>query len=125
MAQRSHCELDLLKRFLPTPYFFDVDSDGETVHIESNDLEIALMLRSRQFAQPSSCVQHWTIMRDYKAGVAEDGVTLIVDNDLRTLLAGRETILIFDRRLRKVLGFVGWIDVEYVASVLIPLLIAT
>jgi hypothetical protein len=124
MRQRSHFELDLLKRFLPAPYLFDVHSDSGNVHIESNDLEIALALRSRQIAQPAEDVLYWSIMRDHGANDTDTAITVVADNDLRTLFAGRETILIFDRSQRKVLGFIGRMDVEHVVSVLLPLLLA-
>lgn len=122
MARRSHYELDLLKRFLPAPYLFDMEGPGDSVHIASNDLEIALALRGRHLAQPSSDILHWTIMRDRDAKPGEDEVTLVAGGDLRTLFVGSEVILFLDRGQRKLLGFVGWIDVDYVISVLLPLL---
>lgn len=123
MARRAHYELDLLKRFLPAPYLFDLDGPGERVHIESNDLEIALALRGRHLAQPSSEILHWAIMRDREAKAGEGTVTVVAGSDLRTLFVGSEAILFFDRGQRKLLGFIGWIDVNYVVSVLLPLLL--
>ncbi len=113
----------MYSRAMPAPYLFDVGGPGERVHIESKDLEIALALRSRQLAQPSSDILHWAIMRDRDAKAGEGDITIINGGDLSTLFAGSEAILFLDRGQRKLLGFIGWMDVDYVVSVLLPLLL--
>ncbi len=113
---------DPLQRFLPRPYRFLLGT--EAVNIESNDLEIALALRGAYLEGRCGRIVEWTILRDSKADAGNEAITLVEDGTLRALLVGRGIVLVLDRRLCTVLGFVGrWVDMQSLTSVLIPLLL--
>jgi hypothetical protein len=128
MIEPTPNRIDYFQRFLPRPYIFSVACTCEVARIESNNLEVALAIRSlclssegREYAP----VLEWIVLRDYKATLSGKEVMFIADGALRTLLVGQNTILIFDRSLRKVLGFVGRdVDMRYLTTELIPQLVA-
>ncbi len=113
---------DPLQRFLPRPYSFSMGV--EAVHVESNDLEIALALRGAHLEGQYRHIAEWTILRDSKANDDSGAITMVEDGTLRTLLMGRGVVLVLDRRMRTVLGFVSrWVDMQFLTGVLIPLLL--
>jgi hypothetical protein len=120
-------QLDLMQRFLPAPYRFCIGGAEGTVHIESNDLELALSVRSLCLnpGHPGvSMVDEWRIMRDYKAPRIEGTLTLLADETLRTLFAGDDSVLMLDVPQRKVFGFVGSMSGNDLVANLLPLLFA-
>jgi hypothetical protein len=127
MTHRDTNQLDLMQRFLPAPYRFAIAGAEEMVLIESNDLDIALSVR--RFCLNAEVpgigkVAEWTIMRDHKAPCTAEEQVLLADETLRTLFAGDDTVLIFDRALRKVFGFVGARNTSDLVADLLPILFA-
>ena len=123
---RETSQLDLMQRFLPAPYRFCVGGAEGAVHIESNDLELALSIRTLCLnpGQPGiDMVAEWTIMRDYKAPCTENTLTLLADETLRTLFAGDDSVLMLDVPRRRIFGFVGSMSGNDVTN-LLPLLFA-
>jgi hypothetical protein len=96
------------------------------MQIESNDLEIALAIRSRCLSGETgemADVLSWIVLRDYEADSSDGEVALVTDERVSTLLIGQGTMLVFDRSLRRVLGFVScYADMQYLMTALVPLL---
>ena len=115
---------DLLRRFVVTPYLFTNGSGMSRLHIESNDLEIALSLRR------SPIVQRWGIrtggllckvIRDFTGPVDRSKAFLFSDGELRVLHMGRGTVLMYDRERSELLGFVSRnVKAHELTSSLIP-----
>jgi len=127
MTGRDTNQLDLMQRFLPAPYRFAMASGEEMVRIESNDLDIALSVRkfcANAGDRPICRVAEWTIMRDTKAPCTTDEQLLLVDEGLRTLFIGDDTVLIFDGVLRRVFGFIGARNTSDLVASLLPILLA-
>lgn len=117
------CLQDPLQRFLPRPYSFSVGPDS--VRIESNDLELALAIRMACRTGNLNQVNEWTVLRDRRADARDNAVTLVEEEALRTLLIGQGSLIVFDRRTRKLFAYVSpTLDLEFLTSELIPLLIA-
>ena len=125
--EQTPSRIDYFQRFLRVPYIFSVKTAGATMRIESNDLEIALAIRGVCLSSETSKyapILDWIVLRDYKTSSSGYDVALLTDGNLRTLLVGQDAILVFDSELRKVLGFVNcWIDMPYLITELLPLLV--
>ena len=117
------CLQDPLQRFLPRPYSFYVGP--ESVRIESNDLELALAIRAACLTGKVDQVTEWTVLRDRKADGRGNAVTLVEEQALRTLLVGQGSLMVFDRKTRKLFAYVSpLLDLEVLTAAFIPLLIA-
>jgi len=116
------CLQDPLQRFLPRPYSFSVGP--QPVRIESNDLELALAIRTACRTGNLDSVTEWIILRDRKSDSCGNAVTLLEEEALRTLLVGQGSLIVFDRRTRKLFAYVSpSLSVEFLTTALIPLLI--
>jgi hypothetical protein len=117
---------DLLRRFVAAPYVFTCD-DPSWLHIESNDMEIALSVRrsgvvisQEQQSDRLLC----KLIRDMSA--PEDGseISIVSDGPLLVLHRGRGTILIYDREKSELLGFISRnVKAHELVSSLIPALL--
>jgi len=117
------CLQDPLQRFLPRPYVFSVGP--ESVRIESNDLELALAIRTACLTGKFDHITEWTLLRDRKADGRDDAVTLVEETSLRTLLIGHGSLMVFDRETRRLFAYVSpMLDLELLTTALIPLAIA-
>jgi len=118
------CLQDPLQRFLPRPYSFFVGA--RSVRIESNDLELALAIRTACQGGNLDQVTEWTILRDRKSDGVGNAVTLVEEEQLRTLLVGQGSMMVFDRNTRKLFAYVSSsLDVNFLTTALIPLVIAS
>ncbi len=119
---------DLLRRFVATPYIFSRRDGSTRICVESNDLEVALVVRC------SSAVQHQgrkdgglfcKIIRDTAGPVDGDEMSVVSNGVLRVLNKGRGTILIHDSERSELLGFVSCnVKAQELAAALLPALFA-
>jgi hypothetical protein len=118
---------DLLRRFVPTPYVFNLFDGSNQSFVESNDLEIALSVRrSNIFRRQGTRAEGLLckLIRDMAAPVNGSEITIISDGALRVLCLGRGTILIHDRERSELLGFIARdVRVQDLVSSLIPSLL--
>jgi hypothetical protein len=118
---------DLLRRFVAAPYIFKYDGPGQ-LHIESNDLEIALGMRRAgvvlpQGQQPRRLL--CKLIRDMSAPADGSEISIVSDGPLRILYQGTGTILIHDRERLELLGFISRnVKVHELVSSLIPALLS-
>jgi hypothetical protein len=127
MTAETSWHPDLLRRFVATPYVFNIRVGRQQLCIQSNDLEIALSIRRSCIAQRfkgGSDVLVWKLLRDTVA--PEDGAQILTISDgvLRTLHLGIGTVLIYDRERAEVLGFISAaVKAQQLSSSLIPSLL--
>jgi len=118
---------DLLRRFVPTPYVFNLFDGPNQSFVESNDLEIALSVRrSNIFRRQGTRAEGLLckLIRDMAAPVNGSEITIISDGALRVLCLGRGTILIHDLEKSELLGFIARdVRVQDLVSSLIPALL--
>ena len=118
---------DLLRRFVPTPYVFNLFDGSNQSFVESNDLEIALSVRrSNIFRRQGTRAEGLLckLIRDMAAPVNGSEITIISDGALLVLCLGRGTILIHDRERSELLGFIARdVRVQDLVSSLIPALL--
>ena len=118
---------DLLRRFVPTPYVFNLFDGSNQSFVESNDLEIALSVRrSNIFRRQGTRAEGLLckLIRDMAAPVNGSEITIISDGALRVLCLGRGTILIHDLEKSELLGFIARdVRVQDLVSSLIPALL--
>jgi hypothetical protein len=118
---------DLLRRFVPTPYVFNLFDGPNQSFVESNDLEIALSVRrSNIFRRQGTRAEGLLckLIRDMAAPVNGSEITIISDAALRVLCLGRGTILIHDPERSELLGFIARdVRVQDLVSSLIPALL--
>jgi len=115
---------DLLRRFVPTPYFFSSCNGPNRLSVESNDLEIALGVRRAGLLH---CRGHHArglrckLIRDIADPVEASEMTIVSDGALRVLHLGVGTILIHDHERSELFGFVARnVKVEELVTSLIP-----
>jgi hypothetical protein len=120
---------DLLHRFVSTPYVFGINCGSQRVDIQSNDLEVALGVRSlciRRQREEQSTITRWKLIRDGAAPSDADGELIFGHGLIRTLHAGRGTILIYDQERSELLGFVAPnVSARKLVTSLIPTLIGS
>jgi hypothetical protein len=115
---------DLLRRFVVTPYLFVNGSIANQLHIQSNDLEIALSLRRSHTIQ--QCGMRTgrllcKVIRDLAGPVDRSEVFIFSTGELRILHMGRGTVLMYDRERCELLGFVSTnVKAHELTSSLIP-----
>jgi hypothetical protein len=118
---------DLLRRFVATPYVFMDNVGPNRCSVRSNDLEIALAVRSywsNQKYEEQSAVASWQLIREGLATGNTNEISLIYTLELRTLMVGAETILFYDIQRSELLGFVSSkITAKHLVSELIPKLL--
>jgi hypothetical protein len=117
---------DLLRRFVATPYVFGGRDGARRINVESNELEIALEIRSSAAIQ---CEVRRTgtlsckIVRDTAAPVDGSQISIISDGAVRVLCRGRGTVVIHDRERSELLGFLSSdTTAEELVSSLLPML---
>jgi hypothetical protein len=129
MTQKNNTHPDLLRRFVPIPYRFDVINGTRRSRIESNDLELALRTRSFCVQRSSGAqpvVALWKLLRDTEAPVGLQSMLVVNDGPLRTLHLGRGTILVYDREKFEFLGFIAPnVSAEQLVVFLLPTLIGS
>jgi hypothetical protein len=101
---------DLLRRFIATPYVFAGRDDLRFLHVESNDLELALRVRSSGIIHREGkragglfC----KIVRDVAGPVDGSDISILSSGPLQVLYRGRGTIMIHDRERLELLGFLS------------------
>jgi hypothetical protein len=122
---RSHP--DLLRRFVATPFVFNKGEAPGQIHVESNDLEIAMSIRNSGIVQRTG-VQTGGLLcrliRDMTAPLGGSGILILSSGPLRTLYLGIGTILIHDRERSELLGFISSdVKTQELVSSLIPVLL--
>jgi hypothetical protein len=110
VTQTMNRHPDLLRRFVPILYSFEVICGNQYVRIRSNDLGFALRIRRfclerSNGAQPIAGL--WKIIRDDGAPVRSRNITLVTDGQLRTLHIGRGTVLVYDQEKSEFFGFIA------------------
>jgi hypothetical protein len=118
---------DMLRRFVATPYIFNLFSGEDSVSIQSNDLEVALKVRHLCLTggrQWRIAVKAWKLIRE-AATPAEQADLLVFENrPLKTLHRGINTMLVYDRARGELLGFVASdVNTNELITSLIPALI--
>jgi hypothetical protein len=118
---------DLLRRFVPAPYVFNLFDGPNQSFVESNDLEIALSVRRSDIFRRQSIRAEGLLcklIRDMAAPVNGSEITIISDGALRVMCLGGGTILIYDRERSELLGFIARdVRVQDLVSSLIPALL--
>jgi hypothetical protein len=115
---------DLLRRFVATPYVFNVLLGGHNACMRSNDLEIALSMR-RLCLLGGTTIRDWKIIRDAVAPAGGKAVLVLRAGSLRTLYQGTGTVLAYDQERSELLGFVAPdVDADHLVSSLIPTLVS-
>jgi len=118
------CLQDPLQRFLPRPYSFFVGP--RSVRIESNDLELALAIRTACQHGNLDQVNEWTVLRDRKSDGRDNAITLVQEEALCTLLVGQGSMMVFDRNTQNLFAYVSpSLDLNFLTTALIPLLLAS
>jgi hypothetical protein len=118
---------DLLRRFVAVPYVFRSRDASNRLHVESNDLEIALSLwhsdavkNKGKHAGGLFC----RLIRDTTSLVDASELSIVSDGALRVLHIGQETILIHDKEKSELLGFICKnVNEKDLVSLLIPSLL--
>jgi hypothetical protein len=118
---------DLLRRFVAVPYVFSRQDASNRLHIESNDLEIALSVwhsdavkNKEKQADGLFC----RLIRDTSTPSDDSELSIVADGAMRVLHIGQGTILIHDKEKSELLGFVCRnVKGEELASLLIPTLL--
>jgi hypothetical protein len=117
---------DLLRRFSPILYAFDIILGQKRVLIQSNDLELALRMRRLcmpRFREMRRVPDFCKLIRDADAPVSFQRVMVFDAGSLRTLHMGIGTTLIYDRERSELLGFLAPdVSAEKLFSSLIPAL---
>lgn len=117
---------DLLRRFTPTPYVFELATDNNLIRIEADDLEIALAVRRAaklQHKRKTLAIQSWRMVRDHDAPRLGADLSVFSTQKLRTLLHRSGTLLVADLETRSVFGFIGaGISARQLTEELLPLL---
>jgi hypothetical protein len=110
VSERQPPPPDILRRFTPTPYVFEVWVDGRCVRIEADDLEVALAIRHacrvRRIGDEGSTLL-WRMIRDDKAPEYAAELTVFATGGVKALMHRSGTLLIADREKREVFGFIG------------------
>jgi hypothetical protein len=117
---------DLLRRFIPTPYIFNLFHNDANVCIQSNDLQLALVLRRYMCAlRPERArILQWKIIRDTDASVDFADILIVGDRLLRTIYAGTGTVLVYDRERSEIFGFLAPnLSMNQLVTFLIPALL--
>lgn len=118
---------DLLRRFVATPYIFHKGESPNRIHVESNDLEIALSVRNSlipQFYANRIGSLFCRLIRDTDDPFDGSEISIVTDRALRVLHLGQRTILIYDIEKSELLGFVSpSVEVHALVSSLIPALL--
>jgi hypothetical protein len=118
---------DLLRRFVAAPYVFSCRDASNRLHIESNDLEIALSIwHSNTVKNEGKRVGglFCRLVRDTTSPAGGSELSIVSDGAMRVLHIGQGTILIHDKEKSELLGFVCRnVKGEELASLLIPTLL--
>lgn len=127
MTRKSALPPDLMRRFTPTPYVFELNSGTGVIRIEAEDLQLALSLRhvcSAQSADIGEPIVFWRLVRERRGAMPQAAESIFFSSGkLRMLLHGTGTLLIQDMERREVLGFIGAeVQVTQLTEKLIPLL---
>lgn len=101
--------LDLLWRFVPTPYASRICVGSMTVRIESNDPTLLAILHEITGGQTrkAECTFLWRIVRDAEVRAGTGPPTIITDGDLTFVNMRPALLASVDREHRELLGFVG------------------
>ena len=110
MTRKPSPPPDLVRRFTPTPYVFEIDTGSDLIRIESDDLQIALSLRhacrvqSVDYGRP---IIFWRFVRERCALRSGTEFSLFSSGKLKTLLHSTGTLLVEDMERREIFGFIG------------------
>ena len=129
MTNEPYRQPDLLRRFVATPYVFSKGDGPRRICVESNDLEIALIVRRSGIIQRQGdraggflC----KLIRDMAGPIDGSEISIISDGVLRILHLGRGTVLVHDRERSELLGFISRnVKTHELVSSLIPALLGT
>lgn len=101
--------LDLLWRFVPTPYASRICVGTMTVRVESNDPGLLAILCETAGGQTrrAECEFLWRIVRDAEVPAGTGPSTIFTDGDLTFVSMGPAFIASVDRGHSELLGFVG------------------
>jgi hypothetical protein len=124
MMQHHRPHPDFLRRFVPTPYIFNVSKGKQCACVQSNNLEVALSVRRSYMLQPSEAwgtVLLCKLIRDVAAPGGGSEVSVVESGPLRVLHMGRGTILVYDRARSELFGFLSHeVDTVQLVTSLIP-----
>ena len=126
MTRKPSPPPDLVRRFTPTPYVFEVDTGRDLIRIESDDLQIALSVRhacrihSIDYGRP---IVFWRFVRERCAPLSGAEFSVFSSGKLKTLLHSAGTLLVEDMERREVFGFIGaGLPLTHLTVKLLPLL---
>jgi hypothetical protein len=118
---------DLLRRFVAVPYVFRRRDASNRLHIESNDLEIALSIWHSDAVKNKGKQAgglFCRLIRDTNSLADNSELSIVSDGAMRVLHIGRGTILIHDKEKSELLGFLCKnVDGKNLTSLLIPTLL--
>lgn len=129
MSERQAPPPDILRRFTPTPYVFEMWVDGSRIRIESDDLEIALAIRNacrvRSIGEEGPML-FWRLIQDGRALGYGAELAVFETGELRTVMHRSGTLLIADREQREVFGFIGaGLEMKELTELLLPQLMCS
>jgi hypothetical protein len=126
MTRQPSLPPDLVRRFTPTPYVFEIDAGRDLIRIEADDLQLALSLRHACRSQSLDSrrpIVFWRLVRERCAPPWTAESSLFSCGRLKTLLQGTGTLLVEDVERREVFGFIDvGLPITQFTQALIPLL---
>jgi len=108
MTKSVHNVPDLLRRFVTTPFRCEFDVGAIRVHLESNDQGI-VAAASALTVMPIAAerqVYAWKLIRDPELST-HCAISVLVSDDLFTVLRGDGVSIVLDQQRREVIGFVA------------------
>jgi hypothetical protein len=128
--------LDLLRRFLPTPFRTRVRLPFATVELETNDLSLfptlvsaeppVEIVRTEQVSTgaPASISTHsclWKIVRDVDVGGKVAEASIVMAGSLMVYTMGPACLIGADRDRKEILGFIGRdVDLSVLREFILP-----
>jgi hypothetical protein len=117
---------DLMLRFTPTPYVFELGAGRDLIRIETDDLQVALSLRCAckvwgvENVKP---IVFFRLVRDRRAPQYGEELSVFSSGRLKTLLHATGTLLVADIERREVFGLIGaGLSLAQLTEKLLPLL---
>lgn len=100
---------DLLRRFVPTPLVSTFCTRDVRMRLETNDPLIITAMQSATVpgSLENGDLSFWKLIRDDEAPHGSRKVTILSSGPLSSLLVDAGTVIVIDRELREVLGFLG------------------
>jgi hypothetical protein len=117
---------DLVRRFTPIPYVFELGAGRDLIRIETDDLQVALSLRSAcevRGAGNGELFVFFRLIRDRRAPQYGEELSIFSSGRLKMLLHATGTLLVADIERREVFGFIGaGLSLAQLTEKLLPLL---